>query len=70
MKTAANQTYLHRRNKRAVLEAIFEQGPISKAELARMLKLSKPAMADNVAPLPEMGIVQYHMVNIIELYKQ
>lgn len=58
MTQAANQSYLRSINQRLVLGAIHQHGPISKAQLARMLKISKPAMADNVAILVASGIVE------------
>lgn len=58
MPQAANQSYLRAINQRLVLGAISQHGPISKAQLARMLKISKPAMADNVSILVAGGIVE------------
>ncbi|QQO09297.1 ROK family transcriptional regulator [Breznakiella homolactica] len=58
MTVAANQSYLRAINQRSVLRAIYEHGPVSKAQLARMLKISKPAMADNTSLLMQSGIVE------------
>jgi predicted NBD/HSP70 family sugar kinase len=56
MAGGVNQSYLRVKNQRSVLEAVLRQGPVSKAELARLLGASKPAMADNVSRLMEIGI--------------
>ena len=55
--TAANQSYLRALNQRRTLGSVFEHGPVSRAQLARMLKISKPAMADNVSRLIDLGII-------------
>jgi predicted NBD/HSP70 family sugar kinase/biotin operon repressor len=57
MTGGANQTYLRIKNQRSVLDAVFNRGPVSKAELSRFLGASKPAMADNVSRLMEIGIL-------------
>ncbi|MDR2618646.1 MAG: ROK family transcriptional regulator [Treponema sp.] len=56
MAGGVNQSYLRVKNQRSVLDAVLKQGPVSKAELARLLGASKPAMADNVSRLMEIGI--------------
>lgn len=58
MKKTVNTSHVRSINQRAVLDAIFHQSSISKAELARMLNMSKPSMADNVAELLEIGIIK------------
>lgn len=58
MQKTYNTSHVRQINQRAVLNEILRQGSISKAELARHLGLSKPAMADNVQALLEMGIVR------------
>lgn len=58
MKKTVNTSHVRSINQRAVLDAIFHKSSISKAELARMLNMSKPSMADNVADLLEIGIIR------------
>lgn len=58
MKKTVNTTHVRSINQRAVLDAIFHKTSISKAELARMLQMSKPSMADNVADLLQIGIIE------------
>ena len=49
MKKTVNLSHVRTINQRAILDAIFQKGDTSKAQLARMLNMSKPSMADNVA---------------------
>lgn len=58
MQKTFNISHVRAMNQRTILEAIFRNGSISKAELARMLHLSKPAMTDNVDTLLELGVVR------------
>lgn len=58
MKKTVNTSHVRFINLRAVLDAIYHQESISKAELARMLNMSKPSMADNVTDLLEIGIIR------------
>lgn len=58
MKKTVNTSHVRFINLRAVLDAIYHQESISKAELARRLNMSKPSMADNVADLLEIGIIR------------
>lgn len=58
MNKTVNTTHVRSINQRAVLDAIFNKNNISKAQLARMLHMSKPSMADNVADLIEIGIIE------------
>jgi len=44
-------------NQKSILETIYENDGISKADLALRLKLSKPSVSRNVADLISMGIV-------------
>jgi predicted NBD/HSP70 family sugar kinase len=39
-------------------QTLFEHGPVFKARLSRLLGISKPAMADNVARLLSLGILR------------
>lgn len=50
-------TLLRKVNESAVLELIREKGPIPRAELARLLKLSPPTITRIVNPLIESGLV-------------
>lgn len=58
MKKTVNTSHVRSINQRAVLDAIYQMKTTSKAELARILDMSKPSMADNVADLLEIGIIQ------------
>lgn len=58
MKKTVNTSHVRSINQRAVLDAIFHKSSISKAELARMLHMSKPSMGDNVADLLQIGIIE------------
>ena len=44
-------------NKNAILKLLRDEGPLSKAEIARKLKMSFPAVSSNVRILLESGIV-------------
>lgn len=58
MKHALNATDIKRANQRLILDAIFRCGTTSRTKLAQELRLSKPAISDNVQPLLDLGIVQ------------
>ncbi|MFT4105205.1 MAG: ROK family transcriptional regulator [Lacrimispora sp.] len=58
MKKTVNLSHVRTVNQRAILDAIFQNGESSKAQLARMLDMSKPSMADNVAALLQIGIIK------------
>jgi predicted NBD/HSP70 family sugar kinase len=58
MTTGANQSSIRAINQRSILAAVFEHGPVFKARLSRLLGISKPAMADNVARLLSLGILR------------
>lgn len=58
MKKTVNTSHVRSINQRAVLDAIYQLETTSKAELARILNMSKPSMADNVADLLEIGIIR------------
>ena len=45
-------------NQNALVSGIFDSNGISKSDLAKRLKLSKPAVSKNVADLIEMGLVK------------
>lgn len=57
MKHALNATDIKRANQRLLLDAIFQSGTTSRTQLAQQLRLSKPAISDNLQPLLDMGIV-------------
>lgn len=58
MKQALNVADIKRTNQRLILDAIFRAGTTSRAQLARDLQLSKPAISDNVQNLLDIGIVE------------
>ena len=58
MKKTVNTSHVRSINQRAVLDAIYQLETTSRAELARILNMSKPSMADNVADLLEIGIIR------------
>lgn len=58
MKKTVNTSHVRSINQRAVLDAIYQMETTSKAELARILNMSKPSMADNVSDLLEIGIIR------------
>lgn len=55
---AGNQTLLKRNNQRAITRYIIEHGPISRADLSKCLKISKPTVSSNVNELIEMNLLQ------------
>lgn len=55
---AGNQTLLKRNNQRAITNYIIEHGPISRADLSKRLKISKPTVSANVTELIEMNLLQ------------
>lgn len=57
MKHALNATDIKRTNQRLILDAIFKYGTTSRTQLAQALRLSKPAISDNLQPLLDLGIV-------------
>lgn len=57
-----NTSHVRQINQRAVLDTILRNGSISKAELARQLGLSKPAMSDNTQAFLEMGLIHEERV--------
>lgn len=58
MKHALNATDIKRTNQRLILDAIFRSGTTSRTKLAQELRLSKPAISDNIQPLLNLGIIQ------------
>lgn len=54
---AANQSSARIHNKREIIEALMQEGDMSRAGLAKKLELSKPATAENVDGLIQAGLV-------------
>ena len=58
MPKSADQSLVRQTNQRAVLETIYKNGPISRAELARTLSMSKPTSSSNINQLIELGVIR------------
>ena len=58
MKYTVDQTHIRSINQRVILEKIYRDEPVSRAELARELCISKSAMTENVTALLNKGIIQ------------
>jgi len=58
MTKSANQSLVRETNQKAILEAIYKRGPLSRANLARMLSISKPASANNISRLLDLQVVR------------
>lgn len=56
--TGTNQEYLKSRNTESVKEVIYKYGPISRSEVAKMLRLTPPTITTNVANLMRQGLVR------------
>ena len=54
---SVDQAYLRKVNQRTVLNNVFENDISSRAKIAKALSLSKPAIADNLRDLIELGIL-------------
>ncbi len=57
MPRSVDHSSMQHLNQRLILETINQHGPISRAQLARMLSMSKPAVSDNLTSLLELGVV-------------
>lgn len=55
---SADHSFMRRTNQRSMLEVLFKNKELSRADLARLLNLSKPAVADNILPLILNGVVK------------
>lgn len=55
---AGNQTLLKKNNQRAITEYIIKNGPISRADLSKVLKISKPTVSANIAELLELNLLK------------
>jgi predicted NBD/HSP70 family sugar kinase len=62
MSRTGDTTLLRKVNQSAVLEALREQGPLSRSDLARRLQLSPPTITRIIADLLEAGIVREQSV--------
>ncbi len=58
MKNVANVSLVKAYNVRLILDELYRSGTASRAELSRVLNLSKPAISDNLIPLLEEQIVK------------
>ncbi|MFD1174861.1 ROK family transcriptional regulator [Paenibacillus puldeungensis] len=58
MKYAVDQTHIRSINQRIILDKIYSKQLISRAELARELRISKAAVTENIASLLSKGIIQ------------
>ena len=55
---AGNQTLLKKNNQRAITNYIIQNGPISRADLSKKLKISKPTVSANIAELIDMHLLK------------
>lgn len=55
---AGNQTFLKKNNQRAIINYIIKNGPISRADLSKKMKISKPTVSTNVAELINMQLLK------------
>lgn len=55
---AGNQTSLKKNNQQAIAEYIIRNGPISRADLSKKLKISKPTVSANMAELIENDVLR------------
>lgn len=58
MTQSADYTLVKRTNQRLLLDVLFEQGPLSRAQLSRRLNLSKPAVSNNLKELFAAGLLE------------
>ncbi len=56
LKATRKQTRVH--NSRLVLKTIYDRAPISRADIARATRLTRPTVSDVVADLMESGLVE------------
>lgn len=55
---AGNQTLLKKNNQRAIADYIIKNGPISRADLSKRLKISKPTVSANITELMDMHLLK------------
>lgn len=55
---AGNQTLLKKNNQRAITDYIISNGPISRADLSKVLKISKPTVSANITELLELNLLR------------
>jgi predicted NBD/HSP70 family sugar kinase len=54
----ANQVHIKTHNNQLVLSTIYEQGPLSRAEIVHQTHLTAPTVSDLVTPLLAVGLVE------------
>lgn len=57
MKRALNATDIRKKNRRLILDTVFNHSQTSRAQLSKELSLSKPAISENLEYLLELGVV-------------
>ena len=57
-RASVDASYLRQTNQRLILSAVYERNTTSRAELAKALDLSKPAISDNLAELLRLGVIE------------
>lgn len=55
---AGNQTFLKKNNQRAIVDYIIQNGSISRADLSKKMKISKPTVSTNIAELIDMNLLK------------
>lgn len=58
MQNCGADEWIRESNRRALLEKIRQESPVSRVQLAQELHLSKSTVTDNITPLLREGIVQ------------
>ena len=58
MQNCGADEWIRESNRRALLERIRQESPVSRVQLAQELHLSKSTVTDNITPLLREGIVQ------------
>lgn len=67
---AGNQTLLKKNNQRAITEYIINHGPISRADLSKRLKISKPTVSANITELMEMNLLKEIGYSVTDIGKK
>ena len=57
-KVSVDASYLRQHNQRLILDAVYERSTTSRAELSKVLALSKPAISDNLSELLRLGVIE------------
>ena len=55
---AGNQTFLKKNNQKAIIDYIIQNGPMSRADLSKKMKISKPTVSTNIAELIDMNLLK------------